>query len=509
MSIDTIEPRPAGRADRRTNRRRRVAVVACALGLLGAACSSSDSNDTATKDTTGDAVRQRELPPCPLDALTNYDASAGPIEVNLWHFFGAKPEEALKTLAANYNASQNKVKVNVENQGTSPDELWKKYTAGIKDNQLPDMAIMDDTVTVQMADSNTVLPAQSCINAGNVDMSDFVEPAQAYYRLGGDLYPASVNLSSALLYYNVNHFTRANLDPKAAPKTLAEVRDVAQKIKDAGVVDKPVVLKVGPPLIEMWLTGVGAPVVNNDNGRGTGTTDAGAFNSPEALELYTWFQDMQRDGLLQVVPDTEGQVGQYTSMATQQASMTIETSTAATSIVAFLGGDRSIVEGVDAPVVDVSQLDIAAAPVPGLRDPGRLQMGGGAWYMTTAGSPEKQAASWDFMQYVNSLDSQVTWSTIGSYLPYRISAASDPRLKANWDGTLSGSWLELAFDELNTGVDPDFPGPLMGPYDQFRVAVRSGVEDLLFKDAQPQGVIDATNDATTKALEQYQQENFG
>ena len=504
MTTTTTATRPR-RASRPGWRRTATVGLAAALVLVPA-CSSSDDDGTATQGTGGDVTRERVVPPCPLDALDN---AQGPVTVTLWHFLSAKTEQALKKLADQYNASQTKVRVDVQNQGTTPDELWKKYAAGIKDGQLPDIAIMDDTVTVQMADSGTVLPAQSCIDAAQLDMSDFVEPAQAYYRLDGVLYPASLNLSSALLYYNTNHFTRAGLDPKSPPKTLVEMREVAEKIKAAGVVDKPIVLKVGPPNIEMWLTGAGASVVNNDNGRGTGVTDQGTFASPEALELYTWFEEMHAAGLLDVLPDTPGQVGQYLAMAQQNSTMTIETSTAATSITAFLGGDRSVVEGVDAPTVDVNGLDIAAAPVPGLREPGRLQMGGGAWYLTTAGPPERQAAAWDFLQYVNSVDGQVIWNTEGSYLPYRLSAAEDPRIVQNWTTTLSGSWLKLAYEQLNTGVDPDFPGPLMGPYDQFRESVRTGVDDMIFKDVAPQAVLDQTNSRITDALQKYQEENFG
>ena len=116
---------------------------------------------------------------------------------------------------------------------------------------------------------------------------------------------------------------------------------------------------------------------------------------------------------------------------------------------------------------------LGAAPVPGIEEPGRLQMGGGAWYITDSGTPEQQAAAWDFMKFFNSLESQVTWNIDGGYLPYRTTATKDPRVVADWTNTLSGQWLAIAYDELLNGVDPNFPGPLMGPYDQFRAAIRT------------------------------------
>lgn len=474
-----------------------------ALALLAAACGGSSSSTGGGSEGTTQAA----LPPCPLDALAN---SPGPVEVVIWHFFGQKVEQSLKDIAAAYNASQTKVKVRVENQGTSSDELFKKYQAAIKTKDLPAIAVLDDTVLVPMADSGTVLPAQSCIDADNYDMSDFLATGKAYYTINGTLYPASLNLSGALLYYNKNHYRRVGLDPNTTPQTLDEVRQYAQKIKDAratdpSLPDQPVALKLNPPLMEMWLTGAGQAIVNNDNGRGTGTTDQAAFDTSTTVGLYTWAQQMQADGLLQVVPDTPGQVGQYLAMANQQASMTIETSTAATSVKAFLGGNLPV-EG--AAPVDLTTLDFGAAKVPGIKQAGRLQMGGGAWYMTKTVAPDVQAGAWDFMKFFNSLESQVKWNLDGSYLPYRVSAAKDARIIDAWQNDIAGRWLAIAYDELLNGVDPNFPGPLIGPYDQFRTAMRTSIEDMLYKQVPPATAVTNAANQTTTALAQYAQGNF-
>ena len=484
--------------------RRALATVAIAavLAVVAASCGSSGGGGaTATSSAA-------PLPECPLSALDN---ATGTVQVTLWHFLTGKTGETLQTLVDRYNASQTKVHVNVESQGTSNEELFKKYQSGIKDNTLPGIAVMDDTVTQQVIDSHTVLPAQSCIDADHYDMSDFLQAGKDYYTVNGVLWPASLNLSGALLYYNRGHFRQAGLDPETTPKTLDEVRQYAQKIKDAGVVATPVALKVNSPLIEMWLTGAGKPIVNNDNGRGSGTTDQAAFDDPSTVGLYQWIADMQRDGLLQVIPDTPGQIGQYLAMAQGTASMTIETSTAATSVEAFLGGtlDPSTLQGgANVGAVDPTALDLGAAVVPGIGAPGRLQMGGGAWYITDTTPPEVQAAAWDFMKFFNSLESQVTWNIDASYLPYRNSAAKDPRVVDDWTTTLSGRWLAIAYGELLDGVDPNFPGPLMGPYEQFRTAVRSSIEDLVFKGTSAQDAVTNAAQQTTDALQQYNRENF-
>jgi sn-glycerol 3-phosphate transport system substrate-binding protein len=351
------------------HRPRLIALTLVAV-LLVAGCSGGDSDSADTTD-DGDAP-EVALPDCPIEAL---DAATEQVEVVVWHFLQGKTGETLQALADEYNASQDKVVVRVESQGTNNDEVWNKYRAGIPSNELPTVAILDDTVTAEIAASGTVLPASSCIEADNYDTSEFLPAAMDYYTLDGVLYPSSVNLSGALLYYNENHFRAAALDPADTPDTLEEVREYAQAIKDAGVVERPVILKVGPPLIEMWLTGAGQPIVDNDNGRGGGETTAAAFDTEVTVGLYTWVDEMEADGLLTVVPDLPGQIDQYLAIAGQSASMTIETSTAATTVEAFLQGDTDVAgapDAVDPADVDLSQLAIGAAAVPGIDEPGRL-----------------------------------------------------------------------------------------------------------------------------------------
>ena len=300
-------------------------VVACSSGTGESAGSSSGSANDA----------QTQLPPCPLDALAK---ASGPVEVVVWHTQQAKPLDTMQALVDKYNASQNKVKVRLESQGSSYDELQRKFNAAVPSKQLPGVLMVDDTFTQSMADSGVILPAQSCINADHYDLADFAQTAKDYYTIKGALWPGSANLANILLFYNRDHFRRAGLDPDKPPATLAEMRQDAEKIKAAGIVDKPVVHEFATWKTEFWLTGAHSSVVNNDNGRGGTTDKATLAGNPDALELFNWFKGMQDAGLLEAVPATAGQINHYLAMAQQQASMTVESSSAATSIEAFLGG---------------------------------------------------------------------------------------------------------------------------------------------------------------------------
>jgi sn-glycerol 3-phosphate transport system substrate-binding protein len=475
------------------------AIILSAVLLVAAAACGSDGGG-------GGTLADGELPECPISAL---DTVTDPVEVVVWHTQQAKPLDTLEALVDRYNSSQDKVRVRLESQGASYEELQRKFEAAVPSRQLPALLVFDDTATQTMADSGVVLPAQSCVEADAYDMSGFLQVAQNYYTIDDVLWPASANLGNALLYYNKGHFRQAGLDPENPPKTLAEVRTAAEQIKAAGVVDTPLVHEFASWKTEFWLTGAQAPMVDNDNGRGTGDTVAGAFtDNPEALELFTWFKQMQTDGLLNAIPHAPGLIDQYLAMANRQASMLVESSSAATSVEAFLGGNLDTGElGATQTAQDVSGLDLGASVFPGLKEGGSTQMGGAAWYLTNTGSAAVQAGAWDFMKFMNTAEAQGEMLVGGSYLPYLLAANDLPAVQQFYAGGLSGRWLKIANDEVQA-IDPDFPGPLIGPYYDFRREVEKAQDDLMVGGATPDAALQRAQDEVTAALDAYNQEGF-
>ncbi|MCU0270256.1 MAG: extracellular solute-binding protein [Acidimicrobiales bacterium] len=485
---------------------RGIAVVVASLALLGSACGGDGDDGGGGSDGSGGGEAAIDLPPCPLEAL---DSATQPVEVVVWHTQGARPLATLEALVDEYNASQSKVKVRLESQGASYEELSDKFLQTIPTpDALPAIIFPDDTFTQQMVDSGVVLPAQSCVEADNYDTSGFVEVARNYYTVDGALWPASANLGNILLYYNKDHFEQAGLDPEDPPDTLDEVREYAQAIKDAGVVDTPLVHEFSTWKTEFWLTGAGSSMVDNDNGRGGGDTAAATLEgNAQATELFGWFKGMQDDGLLLPVANVPGAVDQYFAIAQQRASMLVESSTAATSVEAFLGGDTSVAEG--AGDVDVSGLNLGAGPFPGMVPGNATQVGGGAWYILNTTPDEVQAAAWDFMKFMNTPAAQADMLVGGSYLPYVQAAAEEPEAAAylNGDAGLAGSWLKIANDQV-LAINPDFPGPLIGPYKDFRDEVSQATDGMIFDGKTPDEALAEAQQTVTASLEEYNASGF-
>jgi sn-glycerol 3-phosphate transport system substrate-binding protein len=195
-------------------------------------------------------------------------------------------------------------------------------------------------------------------------------------------------------------------------------------------------------------------------------------------------------------------------MANQSSSMLIESSSAIRTVDGAIQGTLTPDqigledEGLDLSGFSVPDLRITVGELPGLSAPGRGQMGGAAWYLIDTGDPVELAAAWDFMKFFNQTDQQVTWAIEGSSFPVRRAAAEDPRLQTYWTDTQAGRWMAEAYKGFTT-LDPDFPGPVIGPYKEFREAVRNGLDRVIFGDAEPRDAMEEIDARFQEQLDDY------
>jgi len=475
------------------------AVLLLVLALVAAACGGDGEGDGG--DGNGDAAAS-----CPWDAL---DSAEGRVEVVVWNNYTALSKRTFESMVEEYNASQDRVTVRFEPQGVSFEEVLRKYKLAAEDDKLPNLVLLEDTTTQVMSDSGTIIPGADCYEADKSAAEieeDFLPIAVASYSVDGRLQPVGFDVYTALLYFNREHFTRAGLDPEDPPGTLEEIRAAAEALRAAEVTDTPVAVLGASWQVEWWLTGVRQEIVDEDNGR-AGLATAGEFASAATADLFGFWRSMVTDGLANPYPGTEGQTNHLFAMATEGASMVIESSAGVNTIAGLLEGtlDAETIEedlGVELPAGTTLDLDLDVGPYPGIEQPGQGQIGGGAWYLTNGGTPEEQAAAWDFMKWFNSTPQQVQWALAGSGLPVVRSAVDDPELQQRWSDTLAGRWSAVAFGVLEN-VDTDFPGPLIGEYRVTREAIRNAYERVLLGDGQVDPAVEAANDAITSAVEEY------
>lgn len=487
----------------RARRRLAAGLAASVLVLASSACIRQEGNATSGGGggQAAGPVAPDNLPDCPVDAL---DTATGTTEIEIWHALVGETKLYMEGLVEDYNASQDKVKVNLREQGQSYDEVLSKYVAGIPSGQIPDMAFLEDVMLRQIVDSGTILPAEACEQADDFSTGQ-LEVVRNYYTVDDVYWPAYPNVSEPVLYYNAAMWEAAGLDPDDPPSTLDELRTTAEALKESGIAT-PLALKLDEWFVESWIVGAGGTVVNKDNGR-EGLADEATFDTDLMHELYTWIKGMVDDGLMVGFSDTDGQINHYLALAQKNAAMGPETSTAATTIKAVLGGSTyEEGAGVAPGAIEADGLEIRAAPFPGIEEPAQVRVSGGAFYMSNAGSDAEQAASWDFTKYMWSVDSQVGWHLQGSYLPTTQVAAANPQVTEYWEGDLAGRLLKVGYDEL-IAIDPQRPGPQIGPYPDYKTAIEQSLDSLVFSGSSVDDVIATAQAEIQDALTAYNEDN--
>lgn len=500
MPTGATTPSPRRRATRTT-----LVALLGVLALIAAAC--GDGGDEGASG-GGGGNGGADASSCPVGAFEDAD---GTTEVTVWHAWVGLTKRTLEEIAADYNASQDRVQVNVEAQGTY-EEMLAKYETSIGDpDSLPDIVLSEDTTTRFMIDSQTVLPAQACIDADDAaaEFYDQVLPAViAGFTVEDQLWPAAFSVSQPILYVNETHLEQAGL-PVAAdelPGTLDELRSTAEALRDAGVTDQPLVLRLDAWLLENLLSGADQPVVNEDNGR-TGLATESELANDLTNETYEWFKSMYDDGLLNAIP-YQNQFDQLFAMALGTSSMLIDTSTAITSVNGAIEGTLTNEEvgaeglDIDLSTIQLDDLRIGVGLNPGFDSAGKGQIGGAGWYMVDSGDDATISAAWDFLSFFNETPNQVRWTLEGSYLPVSESAREDPSLVEEFETTRRGGWLAIASGSLDE-LDPEFPGPVLGPYNQFRALVRDSFEQVTLQGEAVGPTVESVDSQFQEELTQY------
>ncbi len=486
------------------HRRRRVVGLLAAVALVAGACGGGSTDDEGAADS--DDVT------CPYQALSK---ATKKVEITIWHTYTALGKRTLESLVNKYNSSQDKVVVKAESQGVGYQELHDKIEQAAPDRSLPALVVPDDTKTRYIADSGMFLPAQACFDAdpsAKAIYDDFLPIAKASYTLDGKLWPASFSTYTALIYLNRAHFRAAGLDPDNPPKTIDEMLSAARTIKAAKLpgVTKPMVFAPYSYLLEWWLSGAEQELVNHDNGRGKGYPDKAEFDNEITREILQKLKDAKAEGILDVTQGTDGNADDLLAMATQQSSFLVSSSGAASTVAGVIDGtvraeDLKEEFGVELPAGLKLDLDIGVGAYPGVKEAGRGQVGGGVWYMTNTVPKEQQAAAWDFMKFLNSEASQLSWAVEGSVAPVGQKIASDPKLNEAWSSTLGGRWLKVAYDVL-ANIPTDFPGPVIGPYDQIRGAIKKCMDRVLLNDEPIDQPVKDAEAEMTAALRAYNED---
>ena len=379
------------------------------------------------------------------------------------------------------------MKVNLVNQ-IDYQQTFTKYKAGLSSGDLPDIVQLQETEQQQMIDTQTVLPASTCAKADKYSFSDFLPRVISYFTVEGTQYAMPFNNSGPVLIYNKKAFTAAGLDPEKPPTTLDEVRAAAEKLKADGV-EAPLGLKTEPGYFEHWRAMANKLYVNNSNGRKARATKT-VFDDATGRDIFSWLSGMVKDGLATTNPDLG--TGNFDNLLGIQAgshAMAFDTSAVLGTITAVLSADNN------------PNIEIGVAPLPGPSHKGGVLVSGGALYMVNKSAPEKQAAAWKFLKFLDEPENMTTWAIGTGYIPIRKTSADSAEMQQYW---AQNPTYKVAYDQLLTGpVNAATSGSVIGQYTGTRDAVRDAENSMFLNGTDPKSALkDAASNANA-AIEDY------
>ncbi|MBS1847260.1 MAG: extracellular solute-binding protein [Actinobacteria bacterium] len=478
------------------------AAVALVVGLAGCGGSTSSAGDNSPAE-SGKLAKIA----CPLSSLPK----SGPkVKVTLWYGNQQGDNKTImEDLAKSYNASQDRVEVTASDQGQDYNAMLTKYTQAIPAHRIPNVMFADSSHAQFLVDSGTIIPGGACAAEGAVPVDKMLPVVKSFYTLDGAFVPGAVNMTATMVYYNRLSYQQAKL-PDRAPGTFAQMRSDSEAIKAANIPDMswPISMVPAPGFFDAFMTGVGQDMVDHDNGHAGHATKA-TFDTPKAVKILTQWQAMYHDGMIAKISNTPGQLDQYLNVAQGKSALVIESSAAATTIQAFLGGGLSAQDLKNGGLTGLSQgtkVVPGFGAYPGLERAGQVPVSGGAYYVTNGGSAAQQAGAMDFIRYLNEMPQQETWLIKGSYLSGNRDVERQPAVQKFFADSMAGMALKVAADQV-AAVPASHPGPIVGPFDQYNRIMQTMLESVLFTGADPAKALAGAQADVTAALRSYNREN--
>ena len=158
-------------------------------------------------------------------------------EISWWHAHGGRLGEKVNAIAEEFNNSQTEYKVVATYKGSYADTMTAGIAAFRSKNQPQILQVFEVGTASMMAAKGAIKPVYEVMKESGLsfDPNVYLPTVTGYYTDNeGKMLSMPFNSSTPVLYYNVDAFKKAGLDPDKPPKTWPEVADYSRKLVKAG-----------------------------------------------------------------------------------------------------------------------------------------------------------------------------------------------------------------------------------------------------------------------------------
>lgn len=344
---------------------------------------------------------------------TNTEANNSGEQVTLTIATTADPHEVeiVTKQAETYMEQNPDVKLVVE---PIAGDIWEVLKTRMVANDAPDIFYMDIFQAAQFIDAGKLAPLDDVYTVE--ELADFEETlVDAFRGEDGTIYGIPKDFSTLALFYNVNMFEEAGLEP---PTTWEELESTAKALTKDGVVGLS--LQNGIDRAQPFFYSNGGTMMKD----GVPT-----LNDPKNIEAYEYWAGLIKNGYAQT-PQQLGVGWNGDAFASEMAAMTVEGTWMVNSM-------KEV----------APDLEYGVVPIPQKEVPASMQFTVAYSMSTNTEHPEEAK---DVIRYLTSEEQQQVVADAGRSMPSRKSGLE--KYIANWPENKVFAELAPVASEFNYGV---------------------------------------------------------
>ena len=400
--------------------------------------------------------------------------------ISFWHSMGGVNGQAIDTLVQKFNdENEYGITVEAEYQGSYDDALNKLKSAQIG-NMGADLVQVYEIGTRFMIESGWIVPMQSMVNADEYDTSVLESNLAAYYTINDMLYSMPFNSSTPLMYYNKDMFDAAGITE--IPDSLESIAQIGDKLLDSGA-QEVMSLGIYGWFFEQFIGKQGLEYANNGNGRTEAATAVAFDENGAAANILNEWKNLYDLGYAPNVGK-----GGDAGLADFSAGKSAITLGSTASL-------KQILQDVD------GKFEVGTAYFPKVKstDEGGVSIGGASLWALDNNDPKKFRATWEFVKFLISPESQAFWNAETGYFPVNVDAHDEDVFKENIE---KYPQFETAIDQLHDSA-PQYAGALLSVFSEARAIVESEIESMLNGNETVDEAVDSMASQINDAIEEY------
>lgn len=400
--------------------------------------------------------------------------------ISFWHSMGGVNGQAIDTLVQKFNdENEYGITVEAEYQGSYDDALNKLKSAQIG-NMGADLVQVYEIGTRFMIESGWIVPMQSMVNADEYDTSVLESNLAAYYTINDMLYSMPFNSSTPLMYYNKDMFDAAGITE--IPDSLESIAQIGDKLLDSGA-QEVMSLGIYGWFFEQFIGKQGLEYANNGNGRTEDATAVAFDENGAAANILNEWKNLYDLGYAPNVGK-----GGDAGLADFSAGKSAITLGSTASL-------KQILQDVD------GKFEVGTAYFPKVNstDEGGVSIGGASLWALDNNDPKKLRATWEFVKFLISPESQAFWNAETGYFPVNVDAHDEDVFKENIE---KYPQFETAIDQLHDSA-PQYAGALLSVFSEARAIVESEIESMLNGNETVDEAVDSMASQINDAIEEY------